>query len=99
MLPLCFPGARLNQGVLRYVCLQIQDSQTFKPIFNKRPGNGREGEYSWPFLAGANPKVSSFANIPVALLFPQETQNLKAGLQKNSSCILIGFDDDGNELY
>lgn len=35
---------------------------------------------------------------PVALLFPQETQNLKPGLQKNSSCILIGFDEDGDEL-
>lgn len=67
--------------------------------FNTSPGNGMEGEYPWPFFVGANPEVSSFANIPEALLFPQETRNLKPGLQKNSGCILIGFDDDGDELY
>ena len=39
-----------------------------------------------PFLVGANPRVSSFANIPVAPISPpnnQEAQNLNLGLQRS----------------
>lgn len=48
------------------VCLcnpRVSKSWTFKPAFSMRPANGREGEI--PFLVGAKPGISSFANIPV----------------------------------
>lgn len=37
-------------------------------------GVGERRKYTWPFLVGTNPRVSSFANIPVAPTLPQNNQ-------------------------
>lgn len=51
-----------------------------------------KGKYPWPFLVGSNPRLSSFANIPMASASAQDNQeahNFKPRLIKKSSCKVI----------
>lgn len=63
---------------------------TFKPTFNMRPGNGKEREISPAIPCRCQPRgqlVCKYSCSPsFSPLNNHETQNLKPGLQRRSSC-------------